>query len=174
MAITAAKQNSDIGKISATISEVCNHLIEVLRSMMQQLHPLVLSELGLKAALEDMVEHWSERNPNLDLQISCDDAVDDWDKNISRQIFRVIQECLTNIVRHADASSVTITLKWLESDKMLELIVNDDGCGCDLDNLNRGFGLRGMKERIKSLDGEFVLHSLPGQGMSVTARIPLS
>ncbi|MDD2758897.1 MAG: histidine kinase [Methylomonas sp.] len=175
MAATAAKQNTDTVKISAAISEVCDHLVEVLRSMMQQLHPLVLTELGLKATLEDMVEHWSERNPHLDLRISCDDAVDELDKNLTRQIFRVIQECLTNVVRHAQAHSVAIELSLLHPEcKELQLTVEDDGRGCDLQSISRGFGLRGMKERIKSMEGEFMLRSAPGAGMTVTARIPLA
>lgn len=172
MAVTAAKPNADIGKISATITDVCDHLTLVLRSMMQQLHPLVLSELGLKATLEDMVDHWSERNPNLNLEISCDDAVDNLDKNVTRQVFRVIQECLTNVIRHANASRVFIHLRLLKLNNALELTVEDDGQGFDVGNISLGFGLRGMKERVSSLDGELDLHSEPGKGTVVTAWVP--
>ncbi|MGY6276418.1 ATP-binding protein [Methylomonas sp. MgM2] len=172
MATTVAKPNVDIGKISATIIEVCDHLMLVLRSMMQQLHPLVLSELGLKATLEDMVDHWSERNPELDLQIHCDDAVDSLDKNVTRQVFRVIQECLTNVIRHAEARRVSIRLTLLESDKVLELTVEDDGLGFDVRNIDLGFGLRGMKERVSSLDGELKFVSELGKGTTVTAWVP--
>ena len=172
MAVTAAQQNTDISKITATISEICDHLMLVVRSMMQQLHPLVLTELGLKATLEEMVNHWSERNPDLDLNIQCSDEVDGLDKNITRQIFRVIQECLTNVVRHARADQVSIDLS-LSTDNKLVLKVVDDGQGCDLQMLSRGFGLRGIKERIKSLDGEITLHSQPGAGMRISAWIPV-
>jgi len=174
MAVTAAQQNPGASKITATITEICDHLIQVLRSMMQQLHPLVLTELGLKATLEDMVDHWSERNPNLDLRIHCCDEVDELDKNVTRQVFRVIQESLTNVIRHANAERVAIDLKLLEPENALQLTVEDDGQGCDLQNLNRGFGLRGMKERVRSLEGEFNLQSEPGKGTVITAWIPLS
>jgi len=174
MVVAAAHQKADIGKISATITEICDHLMTVVRSMMQQLHPLVLSELGLKAALEEMVNHWSERNPDLELTIHCSDAVDDMDKTITIQAFRLIQECLTNVIRHAKAQRVAIDLSLEQgSPPALQLKVADDGQGCDLSIVSGGFGLLGMKERIKSLDGEIECRSQPGQGMAITARIPL-
>jgi len=146
----------------------------VVRSMMQQLHPLVLTELGLKATLEEMINHWSERNPDLDLTINCNDEVDGLDKNITRQIFRVIQECLTNIMRHAQARQVVIDLKIRAAENALQLIVSDDGQGCNLESSSAGFGLRGMRERIRSLNGELKVQSQPNQGMQINAWIPLS
>lgn len=190
MAVTAAKQQADSsnisddrqvcgnssevsGTITASIVDICDHLMLVVRSMMQQLHPLVLTELGLKATLEEMVNHWSERNPGLDLTIACDDEVDDLDKAVTIQVFRVIQECLTNVVRHSRAERVSIALESLDQPKpLLRLKVCDDGQGCDLKTLSRGFGLLGIKERIKSLDGELSIESQPGAGMSITAWIP--
>jgi two-component system, NarL family, sensor histidine kinase UhpB len=174
MAITAAHKQADTTKITRSISEICDHLMAVVRSMMQQLHPLVLSELGLKAALEEMVNHWSERNPNLNLSIDCCDEVDKLDKTITIHVFRVIQECLTNVIRHARAHQVRIDLERLERQpSILHLKVQDDGQGCDLKSITHGFGLRGMQERIKSLDGELIITSAPNAGMTITARIPL-
>jgi two-component system sensor histidine kinase UhpB len=174
MAVTASRQGTDTGKITTSIIEICNHLMTVVRSMMQQLHPLVLTELGLKAALEEMINHWSERNPELDLVINCSDALDHIDKNITIQVFRVIQECLTNVFRHAQARHVKIDLELLEqSPATLQLKVQDDGQGCDLTQTNRGFGLLGIRERIKSLNGEVACQSQPGDGMTITAWIPL-
>ncbi|OQW79950.1 MAG: histidine kinase [Proteobacteria bacterium ST_bin11] len=174
MAVTATHRKADAAKITATIAEICDHLMTVVRSMMQQLHPLVLTELGLKATLEEMVNHWSERNADLQLTIRCSDAVDGLDKNLTIQVFRVIQECLTNVVRHAHAQSVIIDLEKLDFPQAyLQLKVQDDGRGCDLLTTSQGFGLLGIKERIKSLDGELQVVSRPGSGMLVNARIPL-
>ena len=178
MAVTAPHQKADIHKISRSIVDICNHLMVVVRSMMQELHPLVLTELGLKATLDDLVQHWSERNPALELTIDCDEQVDSIDKSIAIQVFRVIQECLTNVVRHANAQqvSITLTLTLALSDTTkaaLLLKVQDDGQGCDLKTIPRGFGLLGMKERIKSLNGEIVFASHIGQGMTISAEIPL-
>lgn len=174
MAVTAARSGADTHKITASISEICDHLMQVVRSMMQQLHPLVLTELGLKATLEDMINHWSERNPDLDLTINCSDEVDRLDKNRTRQIFRVIQECLTNINRHAQAKQVVIDLQIHLPENAIQLKVEDDGLGCNLQTSNNGFGLRGMRERIRSLNGELKVQSQPGKGLQITAWIPLS
>ena len=175
MAVTTAHQKADTGRISVSIMEICDHLMTVVRSMMQQLHPLVLTELGLKATLEDMVNLWAERNPELELTINCGDEVDCIDKSITIHIFRVIQECLTNVIRHAKAQHVYIDLEWVDSPQArLQLKIQDDGQGCDLNKISRGFGLLGMKERIKSLNGEIVCRSQPGEGMSISAWIPLS
>jgi two-component system sensor histidine kinase UhpB len=175
MAVTAALKQADTEKISTAITEICNHLMTVVRSMTQQLHPLVLTELGLKATLEDLVQHCSERSPNLELSIDCTDTIDIIDKNISIQIFRVIQECLTNIIRHAHAQRATIELEILDTPTAtLKLKVIDDGQGCDLETISSGFGLLGMKERIKSLNGKLTVASTPHQGMRIEACIPLT
>lgn len=172
MAVAANRPLADTGKISSGISEICNHLMLVLRSMMQQLHPLVLSELGLKAALEDMLEHWAERNPELVLQIQCGEVVELLDKHQTIQVFRVIQECLTNVIRHAGAKQMRIDLQQVAAGFLL-LTVKDDGVGCDLQQIHHGFGLLGIKERIRSLNGELAIFSRPDQGMTISARIPL-
>lgn len=175
MAVTAALPQSDVNNITTAIRQICDHLMAVLRSMMQQLHPLVLSELGLKATLEEMVHHWSERNPSLKLMIDCHEVVDSLDKNLGIQVFRVIQECLTNVVRHANARKVNIQLDLVsDPSPSLRLQVSDDGQGCEPESLLSGFGLRGMQERVQSLEGQLQLQTRPGQGMTVTAVIPLS
>lgn len=175
MAVAAIHEKADPGKISAAITDICDHLMGVVRSMMQQLHPLILTELGLKATLEDMVNHWSERNPDLCLSLQCCDDVDYLEKNVTIQIFRVIQECLTNVVRHAQARRVNIALEIGDDpENTLQFRVQDDGRGCDLSNTARGFGLLGMKERIQSLAGELTLQSTPNHGMTITVSIPLS
>jgi two-component system sensor histidine kinase UhpB len=174
MAVTAAHEKADTKKITTAIIGICDHLIAVVRSMMHQLHPLILTELGLKATLEDMVAHWSERHPGLTLTLRCADAVDALEHTVSIQIFRVIQECLTNVVRHAEAGRVDISLS-VRSDpqKMLLLQVRDDGKGCDMNRFSSGFGLRGMQERIKTLGGTLTYQSQPNRGMLISAHVPI-
>lgn len=180
MAVTAGRSQAgaraDIKQTTDSIITICDHLMTVVRSMMHQLHPLVLTELGLKATMEDLLNHWSIRNPELKLTITCPDEVDDLEQKITIQIFRVVQECLTNIVRHAQASQATISLEidhQAETGTALRLQVTDDGQGCAADKIKTGFGLLGMRERINSLGGEFTIQTQPQQGMSIIATIPL-
>ncbi len=180
MAVTAERSQTgartDIKQATDAIITICDHLMAVVRSMMHQLHPLILTELGLKATMEDLLNHWSIRNPDLKLTITCPDEADDLEQKITIQIFRVVQECLTNIVRHAQASQAAITLKiehLTKTGKALRLQVTDNGQGCAADKIKTGFGLLGMRERINSLGGELVIETQPHQGMSITATIPL-
>jgi two-component system sensor histidine kinase UhpB len=87
MAVTAAHEESDTQKITASIIEICDHLMTVVRSMMRELHPLILTELGLKATLEDMVHQWEVRNTLTSFNLSCDDKVDALDRVIVIQTF---------------------------------------------------------------------------------------
>ncbi len=173
MAAAAAHKNSDTQKITTSIIGISDHLMTVVRSMMQQLHPLILTELGLAATLDDLVNHWHERHPAMNLTLHYDDAIDDFSKTTTIQIYRVIQECLTNIIRHAQASEVVISLDVAQDANTLHLQVADNGQGCCLETMATGFGLLGIKERIKSLAGEFDLQSQPGQGMKINAYIPM-
>jgi len=120
---------------------------------------------------------------------------------ITIQVFRIVQECLTNIVRHAQAKQAIISLEIVQpsatTGRTLRLQVMDDGqgcvlgqsqritpanagisvgaipCGCPADRIKTGFGLLGMRERINSLGGELTIQTQPQQGMSVIASIPL-
>jgi two-component system sensor histidine kinase UhpB len=176
MAVTAAHKKADIKQATDSIITVCNHLMVVVRSMMHQLHPLVLTELGLKATLEDLLNNWAIRHPELKISLNCPDEVDVLDHKIIIQVFRIIQECLTNIIRHAKAKQASISLEIVslsETERALLLSVIDDGQGCSVEMIKSGFGLLGMRERINSLNGEMTIKTAPNQGMTVIVNIPL-
>ncbi len=166
----------EIKQVMNSIVSVCDHLMIVVGSMMHQLHPLILSELGLKATLEDLLNHWAVRNPALSISLNSPDEVDLFEQKISIQVFRIVQECITNSIRHAKASKVVISLEILQESatrSVLRLQVTDDGQGCSLEKLKTGFGLLGMRQRVNSLTGELIIKTLPNEGMSIIAIIPV-
>ncbi len=171
MAITANHSNVDRTKIMAEITQICNHLISVVRNMMHQLHPLILDDLGLKEALQDMIRQWAERNPGITVNITCNDNISYLQNSKAIHIFRIVQECLTNINRHAKAHQVKIEVKMTKQ-KNLFLKVADDGKGCDIHSNTTGFGLRSMKERVLTMNGTFLIESEPGKGMVLTIEVP--
>ena len=173
MAVAANQESADIKKIHRSIVSVCDQLFTVVRSMMRNLHPMMLKELGLKPTLEDLVLRWNERQSAIELSLKIEENVNCLDDKVSIQIFRVIQECLTNILRHAEARQVMIELQ-LGTEGNLKLQVKDDGKGCERDKLNSGFGVLGMQQRIKNLGGEMLIQSELGQGMVVKAMIPVN
>jgi two-component system sensor histidine kinase UhpB len=171
MAVTATRPNANSKQSTDAIIHTCDHLMTVVRSMMHQLHPLILTELGLKATLEDLINHWAIRHPALNISLQCSNEVEALESKIAIQVFRIIQECLTNTVRHANASHAHINIAIKQHN--LQLTVADNGQGC-VNSEKTGFGLLGMKERINSLGGELSLQSQVQQGMTLLASIPLS
>ena len=179
MAFTAERSQAEnnVKKSTDVIISICDHLMKVVRSMMHQLHPLVLTELGLKATLEDLLNNWATRSPELKITLHCPDEVDGLEHHVIIQVFRIIQECLTNIIRHARAKQATIDLKIFQSltaDTTLLLSVEDDGQGCVPEIIKSGFGLLGMRERVNSLGGELTIKPRPNQGMIIIVSIPLA
>jgi two-component system sensor histidine kinase UhpB len=180
--VTAIKTLATTGKqhrvnhqhINESIIDICNHLFQVVRTMMRNLHPIVLSELGLKASLRDLIEHWEEKQPSINYQISCSDAADELDANTAIQVFRVVQECLTNIARHANAQRVIISLIQAQSREKFIITVEDDGQGCELILMKSGFGIMAIRERIENLNGKVSFDSSPDGGMRIVFEIPVS
>ena len=143
-----------------------------------ELRPATLDDLGLQAALVNCVEEWSERTG-----IAVDFHHEGLDGErlsspIETALFRVVQEALTNVLKHAEARRVTLLLDC--RDEHLRLTVEDDGSGFDIDaatrraRSQRRLGLLGMKERVDAIGGEFLVESSPGSGTSLFIRIPLS
>jgi signal transduction histidine kinase len=130
----------------------------------------MLDDFGLQAALEWHVRDFTGRFPiNVDLNTQGDfDALPDKYRTC---VYRVVQEALTNCVRHASASEIRITLT--ARDGYLQLLVSDDGLGLDPVRRHSGLGLRGMDERVKELGGTMSLTRGPERGTTLTARLPL-
>jgi two-component system sensor histidine kinase UhpB len=152
------------------IMATCDRLFGVLRGMLRRLRPLMLDELGLSASLEDLVGNWRLRNPGVRLDFFCEEGVDDSAGPAGIHLFRIVQEALTNVARHAVASEVRVFLTLAESWIVLE--VGDDGRGCDSGQPRRGFGLLGIRERIESLGGMLEIVTRPGGGFALEAWVP--
>ncbi|MBP1152184.1 MULTISPECIES: ATP-binding protein [Methylocaldum] len=158
------------------IMGVCDRLFGVVRGMMRRLRPLMLDELGLIASLEDLIESWRSRNPGVSLHFDCEDDVDELAGAGKIHLFRIVQECLTNVVKHAEADGVWIELRLKEMDtrsrSWIQLKISDNGCGFDPNQPRRGFGLIGIRERVASLGGQFSLNTRSGEGVSLEVCVP--
>jgi two-component system, NarL family, sensor histidine kinase UhpB len=136
---------------------------------------LMLEELGLKASLEELVSNWSIRYPDIHFVLNCPDEIDELEPKIAIQLFRVVQECMTNTVRHAIAKIMRIEAHFEKerADRVLNLKVQDDGVGCDPAKFRCCFGLRGIKARINSLGGTVEFSSAESRGMRIRVTIPV-
>jgi signal transduction histidine kinase len=156
---------------SSAILDVSARIYEVVHSMMQRLRPGILDDLGLVEALRDEISAWSERHPDIECTFNVSGAPAGAGERINITIYRITQECLTNIAKYAQASHVIIDLT--EQDGRLLLVIADDGRGMDLSGPRSGLGLIGMRERVEALGGEISLQAAEGQGLTVRIAVPL-
>ena len=148
--------------------------IKTVRKVITDLRPSVLDQLGVWAALEWYADQIEERS-GLDCVCSIDPTAlaVELDHERSTMLFRVVQEALTNVVRHAEASNVTVQAAC--HDGAIVLRIEDDGKGIDTDRLlNRdSWGLLGMYERSHHFGGDLRITGAPGHGTQVVLRLPL-
>jgi len=154
---------------SGAILEVSSRIYEVVHSMMQRLRPGILDDLGLVEALQEEISAWQERNPNTKYIFNTSGDLAGLGERINITIYRIVQECLTNVAKYAKAAQVTINLS--ANSGGLVLSVEDDGRGMDLSVPGIGLGLIGMRERAEALGGTFSITSEPGKGLSITVTV---
>ena len=157
-------------RIDAALHQI-DTTIKSVRAIINDLRPGVL-DLGLHAAIEWLVKEFEQRNAIACLLRIDHDEFELGDK-ITTMLFRIVQESLNNIVRHARASHVVIEMQ--HKDHALLLIITDDGIGLPNDSSKKknGFGLAGIEERVCALGGKFSVTSKPGRGTAITVSIPL-
>ncbi len=146
-------------------------LSEDVHSLAYQLHPSVLEELGLADALRAECERLARRS-RVDLSLKLDPLPDAVGKDAALCLFRVAQESLNNVIRHASARSATLTLRSLDGGLLLG--VRDDGVGFDPAGPRKGrnLGLASMRERVRLVNGTLDVESAPGQGTAIVVWVP--
>lgn len=153
------------------VNKRLKEIIDEIRNTIYDLRPMTFDDLGLKAAFESLVESFNEDRKyeiELDLEdVSCETNI------ILVTIYRIVQECLNNIVKHADATK--ISLKCKKRNNVCYISISDNGNGFYKENYDKEkhFGILYIKERIKLLGGKIKLDSVPEQGTVITISIPL-
>lgn len=142
--------------------------------LVRSLRPPALYELGLSAALEACVDRWRQSHPGLTVQLSMAGELDRLGETLNLALYRIVQEALTNCVRHAHATHFYIDLtRDAGAGGGVLLEMRDDGQGFDATAGRSGSGLAGMRERVGLLGGQFDLLSAPGQGVTIRIEIPV-
>ncbi len=161
---------------SNAIVRTVDHLHGIVSQMIARLRPVALDELGLLAAIEHGIDQWRRRLPDTQFSFHAQGSLDGLDEALNLTAYRLIQEGLTNIYKHANASHVEISLIRSVDDGGSELCVTvtDDGCGADLRQRAGGHGLNGMRERTELSGGTFSIDSAPGRGLRFEAHLPIS
>ena len=142
-----------------------------MRRIISDLRPLMLDDLGILAAAKSLIQDYSLRT-GLTLDLQSDGNFEDLPDSYQTALYRTLQESLTNIIRHADATRVDIML--LRNDRAIELTVSDNGRGFAEHERGKrdSFGLFGLSERARELNGIFLIDSAPGHGVTIVIRLP--
>jgi signal transduction histidine kinase len=163
--------NTSIADAVAETRLLVDEVVRTVRDLALGLRPSMLDDLGLEPALE-----WHVRDLNRRFGLAVTLNVEGDFKDLADQqktcIYRVVQEALTNCVRHSQATRSAVGL--IRTPSGLELTISDDGTGFDVAGRGAGFGLRGIEERVRELGGTMKVVTAPGQGATLLVHLPLS
>ncbi|MDX1408300.1 MAG: histidine kinase [Saprospiraceae bacterium] len=191
-----SKGADDVVAHAGSIKDQADHIYTAVHDLIRRLRSTVLDELGLEGAVRNCIAE----SPLMKMPVRCEVEIrgdlQDIEDTVASSILRVLQECLTNVARHAQANRVSVSLirhraeiadrraryrhggrhdqrASLQQDS-ITLRVSDDGCGMDLETMRPGMGLRGMRERVEALGGHLDVVSSPGCGTEIGAQVVLS
>jgi two-component system sensor histidine kinase UhpB len=151
---------------------VATQAMEEMLRLARELRPAALDDLGLAAALRTLVAEFGRRAGIEARFIAEPDAVAGLDEDGQIVVYRVVQEGLSNVARHAAAGRVSVSAVGEDGDVVV--LVDDDGAGFDLETTKRGLGLTGMRERAVLAGGRVCVLSVPGEGTLVELRVPVA
>jgi signal transduction histidine kinase len=154
-----------------------DHVHAAVMSIIGRLRPVALDELGLAAALEHCTGLWRRQLPNTRVELEIHGVVDDFGEALNLTLYRMVQEGLTNVAKHASARNVIVslasTLETGDSSGNVRLLIRDDGVGDHLAPRSKGLGLINMRERVAMLAGQFEVRTGPGAGFAIEATFPV-
>ena len=152
-----------------SIRRLADTSVNEIRDIALLLRPSMLDDLGLTAAIQWQAREVSRRT-GLAVKVSSEAVSDDLPEGLSICLYRIAQEALQNVTRHAQAKMVHIELT--QKPDRLVLSVKDDGIGFDAENV-RGLGAVGMEERLRQMGGALRIRSQPGKGTTLLAEVPI-
>jgi glucose-6-phosphate-specific signal transduction histidine kinase len=164
-------------RTAGAMIENIDRVYAVVGGLIRELRPVGLDELGVAAALEHCVSDWGQRLPSTRIHMSIECDLSGLDALRALALFRLVQESLTNVARHARARRVDIRIAARRAEggaECIEATIADDGRGANLDAPGRGLGLIGMRERTAAFGGSLALSSPPGAGFKVCATLPIT
>ncbi len=169
----------DVESHAQTIVAAANHIYDGMHNIIRQLRPGALDNLGLSETLRDAVANWQKQNPAVQFNLNLSGDLNALGETININIYRMVQESVTNALRHAQATKLEIALSRDEA-QTLTLTIKDNGVGMTICNIDQTqhFGLLGMRERAQALHGNFHVDSNLGDsglehGTEIKISIPM-
>jgi two-component system sensor histidine kinase UhpB len=157
---------------SASITKLTLDLYASGRRLVRRLRPEVLDMLGLDGAVEEMIRHYDISHPQCQFAFHAEGSFAKLGNELAISAYRIVQEALSNVIKHADASEVKVSL--LLTGETLHIEVADNGAGFDPQAQSSGIGLIGMRERVAAMNGSIAWHSGQGEGTTALIDLPLN
>ena len=175
----AGDAKSDIRDNANTIVSVAAHIYDVVHGIIRRLRPSGLDDLGLAETLRDAVATWSRRHPQVRWELGLEGDLETLGEALNITVYRIVQEALTNVVRHADARHVSVSVQRARAGDFadaVEVCVRDDGrgLGAAAAPQHGRFGVAGMRERVQAFGGSFDIAGAAGEGVTVRAVLPVA
>lgn len=159
---------------ATAISDLTKTLYTIARNIVKRLRPEVLDTLGLQGAVEEMVHNYDAIHPDCTFVFRADGDLAHLDAELTIDVYRLIQEALSNVVKHAKATRSCVSLQVLTDDAALRIVVSDNGVGFDPGKaLQPGVGLVGMRERVAAVFGSMEILPRTGGGTKLVINLPL-
>jgi len=153
------------------MDKLLSETVVAMRRISSELRPLILDDLGLVPAIEALVEQFTDRTG-----IACELAVDDPALELAdaqkTAVYRIVQESLTNVVKHARATRAEVTIRQVDGEITINVSDNGVGFAASAPRGQQSRGLLGMRERAYLLRGEMKIMSSPGSGTTLEVRLP--
>ena len=173
MLIEFKNDETNFNKILGRTSTILSEAMVDVRTLSHQIMPNQLIKNSLGNAVRDLIE--KSKSPKLYIDLKIEDLEENLDQNIQIVIFRIIQECINNTIKHAEAKKITIAIS--QTPKNLKTLITDDGKGFNplkIPRSNDGMGLENIKSRIAFLKGTISIESAEGKGTRIEVDIPVS
>jgi signal transduction histidine kinase len=172
----AALSTTGLDRSIARTQQLVKHSVNVVHRFARELRPAVLDDLGLIPALHTFMKHFRAET-GIRVSLSAFAAVEQVNGDKRTVLYRVAQEALTNVARHAQASQAEVKIQKL--DGAVCMTIKDDGQGFQEGRVlhakkSKRLGLLGMRERLEMVGGSFTITSVPGKGTTILAQIPLT
>ena len=187
IAASPSSAESAIPARARAINGIVDVVQQVIRRVLEALRPVTLEDLGLAAALRELVDNWQERNTAAIVTLDAGDVeLEGLSEPVALAVYRIVQECLTNVARHASADLIEIAVEKAAANEArtaaeapeaapvdeIHVQVRDNGTGFRT-GTKPGLGLRGVEERVRAVGGRVTIASEPGRGVVIDAWLPV-
>ncbi|UOD32555.1 sensor histidine kinase [Massilia violaceinigra] len=164
----------EIKQKSQAITKLTLDLYASGRRLVRRLRPEVLDMLGLHGAVEEMIRHYDASHPECHFQFHSDGDFSGLESELAISAYRIVQEALSNVLKHAGATHAQVAMTLSEQDDTLHIEIADDGAGFSTASASSGIGIIGMRERVYALGGTIDFSSEPDKGTVVGIALPIA